>query len=348
MRMALRAPIGLLVASLGSLSAGCSSSTTKISQTDAGTDARSDSASGGSGGSTGSAGTSSGGSGGAGGSVGTGGVGAGGSVGTGGIGAGGSSGSLGTGGLAGMGGSGGSAGQSGCPALAGSLLVPVDGFCIDRTEVTNAQYEQFLVAKDGDTSGQVAVCAANTSYVPTSYWPAPNEESEMPVVYVDWCDAAAYCAWTGKRLCGRIGGGTNAAANFTDATKSQWYDVCSNGGGNTYPYGDTFSPETCNGFDNPSGCNGSGSSGGTCTFRAVGSLTDCQGGGNYAGVYDLSGNVLEWEDSCTNNPDGGDDICRMRGGSIYARVDYEMACDTDSSDSRLYTAPGLGFRCCYN
>jgi hypothetical protein len=71
--------------------------------------------------------------------------------------------------------------------------------------------------------------------------------------------------------------------------------------------------------------------------------------GDYAGVYDLSGNLLEWEDSCMVDPDGGVDICRLRGGAIYAGGPSDMTCDTDSDNERLdNTPPGIGFRCCYD
>lgn len=263
------------------------------------------------------------------------------------MGTGGTAGSTGTGGTAGSAGTGGTADAGGCPALPGPPLVPVGGFCIDRTEVTNAQYEQFLTAKGTDTSGQNAVCTANTSYRPTDFWPVPTDELALPVVYVDWCDAYAYCKWAGKRLCGKIGGGANAYADFADSTKSQWFNACSNGGRNAFPYGSTFRPEACNGFNGPHGCNSFGQPLGDCTLTPVASNNQCQGAGNYAGVFDLSGNVLEWEDSCTTSPDGGAGTCRLRGGSIYARGETDMTCDTDSENPRFDTIFSVGFRCCY-
>jgi formylglycine-generating enzyme required for sulfatase activity len=216
--------------------------------------------------------------------------------------------------------------------------VQVDDFCIDSTEVTSAQYERFVTAKAGDTSGQVAGCTENTSYVPSGSWPVATNELNQPVTFVDWCDATAYCRWAGKRLCGSIGGGPNPFDAFADELRSQWYRVCSSGGRNAYPYGSTFVAGACNGSADQ--CSA------TCAFSDVGSYTGCQGSGAYAGVFDLSGNAMEWEDSCTVGADGGLDVCRLRGGSIYALGEAGMACDDDSSDTRLYTAVGIGFRCC--
>jgi formylglycine-generating enzyme required for sulfatase activity len=216
-------------------------------------------------------------------------------------------------------------------------LVEVDSFCIDSTEVTGAQYERFVTAKAGDTSGQVAGCTDNTTYVPSGAWPIASDALNQPVTHVDWCDAHAFCSWAGKRLCGRIGGSPNPFEAYADELRSQWYRVCSNGGRNAYPYGSTFVAGTCNG--SADGCTA------TCAFIDVATSTGCQGSGAYAGVFDLSGNVMEWEDSC-GTPDAGAEVCRLRGGSIFARGESEMACDADSSDTRLHTAPGIGFRCC--
>lgn len=80
------------------------------------------------------------------------------------------------------------------------MKVPVGSagaYCMDATEVTNADYAAFLAANP-PTSGQVAWCAWNTSYLPPFGWPATGKENH-PVVRVDWCDARAYCKWAGKR-----------------------------------------------------------------------------------------------------------------------------------------------------
>jgi formylglycine-generating enzyme required for sulfatase activity len=122
------------------------------------------------------------------------------------------------------------------------------GFCIDATKITNAQYNAFLTAVAMDpTFQQPAKCAWNMSLMPAGMMNAPD----FPVVNVDWCDAHAYCAWAGKRLCGRIGGGANPFAAFADASSSQWYAACSAGGTKAFPYGAAYDPLACNGGDDP-------------------------------------------------------------------------------------------------
>ena len=164
-------------------------------------------------------------------------------------------------------------------------------------------------------------------------WP-PEAKGNHPVVCVDWCDAYAYCQAVDKRLCGKVGGGKNGYTDFADASKSQWYAACSSGGKYDYPYGNTFEGQTCNGKNK-----------GLETTSEVGSLSGCRSyAAGYAGVYDMSGNVLEWEDSCDAGI-GLTDRCRVRGGSfmnnfLNLRCDYE---DFDSRESRLDV---IGFRCC--
>jgi sulfatase modifying factor 1 len=226
-----------------------------------------------------------------------------------------------TGGSAGAstggGGNGGSGGNEpkNCPVnLEGPPLIeipkPGGGFyCMDRTEITNQQYSVFL-ASNPSTVGQDAACSWNTTYAPdTSDSCAsgagkydPLARPKVPVSCVDWCDAKRYCAWAGKHLCGAIDGGSNPTSSFADASASQWYRACSKAGTQKFPYGNQYNGTYCNGIDT-SGAHPD----------EVASHANCLGG--YSGLFDMSGNVAEWEDSCSA-ASGASDNCLIRGGSI--------------------------------
>ncbi|HEY3499700.1 MAG TPA: SUMF1/EgtB/PvdO family nonheme iron enzyme, partial [Polyangiaceae bacterium] len=236
----------------------------------------------------------------------------------------------------GVAGAGGSVNQPVCPNTsrgAAMVAVPVQNgaaYCVDRTEVTNAEYLAFL--NSDETGTEVIpgnVCAWNTSFVPTASWPPVQNEANLPVVFVDWCDAAAYCAWAGKRLCGRVGGG---AVGFDppDTTESQWYRACSKNDAFKYPYGDEYEASRCNGNDY-----------GVGNRVAAGSLA-CEGG--YPGIEDMSGNVLEWDDSCAS-ANGATDLCRVRGGS-FEHDESHLRCDNEDYAHRQDKLYHVGIRCC--
>ena len=180
-------------------------------------------------------------------------------------------------------------------------------------------------------------CGANA-------WPPASDMLQHPMGCVEWCDAFAYCRGVGKRLCGAIGGGANPLNAWDDPAASQWFNACSSGGLHNFPYGgnpeqgeiDGYQPKTCADIESaPSGP------------LPVGTFPGCvsQEKG-YEGVHDLSGNVWEWEDSCTG-PTDQFDYCRTRGGA--ARDDaYRLRCadDTSSIQFRLFAHFGFGFRCC--
>jgi len=65
----------------------------------------------------------------------------------------------------------------------------------------------------------------------------------------------------------------------------------------------------------------------------------------YEGVYDLSGNAWEWEDSC-DGTSGNNDVCRLRRGSFYGYVDTHLRCDDGTSYERGNPGDSVGFRCC--
>jgi formylglycine-generating enzyme required for sulfatase activity len=221
-------------------------------------------------------------------------------------------------------------GDPGCGTCPTVAQVAAGGYSIDATEITNAAYGEFL-GTDPKTSVQPPECAGNIGFQPNSGWPAAVDKQLHPVVDVDWCDARAYCHWAKKRLCGRVGGGANPYADFSDATKSQWHNACSGGGSRSYPYGATYTAAICNGSDFGAG-----------TTVAVGSATGCVGG--YPALLDMSGNVWEWEDSC-NAQAGASDLCRIRGGS-YSQNAASLDCAADSALPRGSAGKAVGFRCC--
>ena len=265
----------------------------------------------------------------------------------------GSGGASGQGGSSGVGGSGGSAGVASCPVgLPGPALieVPAPGggfFCIDRTEVTNTQYAAFL-ASAPSAGEQAASCSWNASFAPDTSNdcdPLPYDPSTRPnnpVSCVDWCDASAFCAWAGKELCGSVDGGENATADFADAGKSAWYRSCTGGGATLLPYGNDYDGSACVGLDY-----------GVVRAVNVASVAQCQGG--YDGLWDMSGNVSEWEDSC-DGAGGATGRCAHRGGSWVTPGEAALYCNSslpsDSSPNPILARRDardehIGFRCCY-
>lgn len=249
-------------------------------------------------------------------------------------------------------------------------------YCIDRAEISKGQYNKFITANQA-VSDQIDVCKnANTTFVPRGAWPPatspPNlaHNMSLPVHYVDWCDAFAYCRWAGKQLCGQINGGAVEPGKANEATEGAWYNACSAQGQKAWGYSTEYSAGKCNdskvvyqdGGVTPSvGTYGyGGANQDEFVYRVV--LADnagnfgaydnvgCQAGS--VGVYQMSGNVAEWEDSCEGtNPSSK---CKLRGGSYNSPDPAALRCDADRRLERMPAeAPAasdplkdVGFRCC--
>ena len=192
--------------------------------------------------------------------------------------------------------------------------VYVDGFWMDKTDVTNAEFARFVAATHYVTVAERKPSAADFpdapaqklvpgsivfrppqnavslddpyqwwSYVPGANWRHPlgpgssiKGREDYPVVQIAYEDAAAYAKWAGKRL----------------PTEAEW-EFAARGGltGKHYAWGDSFVPggrwmaNTHQGeFPNRDTAED-----GFAGIAPVGSFA-----ANGYGLYDMSGNVWQW------------------------------------------------------
>jgi formylglycine-generating enzyme required for sulfatase activity len=219
--------------------------------------------------------------------------------------------------------------DAGCPLGRGPSMVAlraVSGgvdFCIDRTEVTLGQWTSFASAAVAPST-QSADCTFNTSFATGN-----GATDGHPVVSVNWCDAKAFCAWAGKRLCGALAGGPSSPGSSILPTSGQWAYACTNRGATALPYG-SFQPDVCN-VDHDGG-----------TPKLAGSLPLCA---NQNGALDLIGNVWEWVDDRTPEDAGaGGDLGYFLGGEYSSPGAYD--CATPGAYRVDFRDARVGFRCC--
>jgi len=190
--------------------------------------------------------------------------------------------------------------------------IRVDAFFMDEAEVTNKRYASFVKA---------------THHRPPYSWvkdEMPADKADHPVVNVSWDDAAAFCAWDGKRL----------------PTEAEW-ERASRGiaDGRMFPWGDNDPDPKLVHYD------------------AEGSAPVCSKAKNYFGLCDISGNVWEWTADWYDrnyyasappvNPQGPDKgMYRvLRGGSWFDQGKLFLTCSYRSWARAAERSPTVGFRC---
>jgi formylglycine-generating enzyme required for sulfatase activity len=218
----------------------------------------------------------------------------------------------------------------------GPHTVTLDGFWIDQTEVTNAQFAVFMNIKgnpmdQGFTWIEVEMFEdAQIRMVKDKFEPDPGMD-DHPVVEVTWPGAYAYCQWVGGRL----------------LTEAEWEYAARGPENFIYPWGNE--EPTC-ALVQFAGCGD--------TTAPVGSLSF--EGASWVGAMDMAGNVWEWTADYKaeypkepqTNPTGPEIIEIWMPESWMQKV--SRGGSFQSSPDTLHTAyrklaggsqPNLGFRC---
>ena len=210
--------------------------------------------------------------------------------------------------------------------------VALDGFWIDRTEVTNAQYEQCVAAGDCDPRSFSGSDTRGWTY-------GDGAADDHPAIYVTWYQAETYCRWVGGRL----------------PTEAEWEYAARGPEGRVFPWGDDFDGAQLNYCD--ANCEREWADevvdDGYAETAPVGSFP---AGASWCEALDLAGNVWEWvadsyagnyyERSPSRNPTGPSSWeCRvLRGGSWGFDPYYVRAANRDCFvPSNTYGH--IGFRC---
>jgi formylglycine-generating enzyme len=201
----------------------------------------------------------------------------------------------------------------------------VNNFYIDKFELTNSRYLEFVKA----TNHRIPQNPKNAT---RNLWEGDTiteSLADRPVINVDWADANAYCQWAGKRL----------------PTEAEWEKAAKGTADRRFPWGNVEPTNKHLNFNQQWI--------GEKTLMPVGSY---ELGKSPFGVYDMAGNVWEWvndwydakyyEKSPAKNPMGPESGTKrvLRGSGwqnetptvrIFTRVDSDPTIRNEST----------GFRC---
>lgn len=210
----------------------------------------------------------------------------------------------------------------------GTHSVPVGSFYIDRNEVTNAEYAEFVKA----TGHPAPTIDESDLKTRGSYWKPwngndpPQGRERWPVCNISAKDAEAFALWLSNR----------DGVKYRLPTEEEWEFAARNGPrGTLFPWGDSWGEGLAN-------LNGKSSP------RAVGSFPK---GATEAGVLDMIGNAWEWTSSkakyyngkpVLNDPNG-----RVRRGGSFAdiiKTSFHNATDRGWLGDEHYKFPTIGFR----
>jgi formylglycine-generating enzyme required for sulfatase activity len=190
-----------------------------------------------------------------------------------------------------------------------SVYLP--GFYMDRYEVTNKQFEEFV-----KMTNYVTEAERNGEYPTWRSLAGPGKEHH-PVVCVSWNDAVEYCKWR-SQVEGR---------KVRLPTADEWEKAARGTDGRFYPWGNVFDPSKCHTAESAR------------DEEMTAPVTRYAHVESPYGVRDLIGNAAEW----TSTRDG--DYAVVMGGSWRMSCEiYGLPVLRRKADISL-TRDDIGFRC---
>ena len=205
--------------------------------------------------------------------------------------------------------------------------VNVDAFYIDKHEVTNAQFKEFILADGYHKKEYWTKTGWDFIQKDRFYLNHPKKikyridrplgfgnnvisiAPDHPVIGVSWYEATAYAKWAEKRL----------------PTEAEWEKAARGTEARIYPWGNDFDFSKLNYFPNHK------------MLSTVGSFPD---GASPYGVLDMAGNVAEW---CADNTHGKDTKA-IRGGG-WNSIRLHLMGIHHEAKPHTHRSYSLGFRC---
>jgi formylglycine-generating enzyme required for sulfatase activity len=208
--------------------------------------------------------------------------------------------------------------------------VVLDGFWIDRTEVTNGQYRRCVQAGACEPPRQ------RGSYTRELYY-GDGAYDDYPVIWVGWQQAADYCAWAGARL----------------PSEAEWEYAARGPEERIFPWGNAFDGKRLNYCDVrcTGGPNDETVDDGYADTAPVGSYP---AGTSWCGALDMAGNVREWvadwfaryAPGRQVNPAGPSvGESRIPRGGSWLDTSDDVRSANRGENSPDYTRHKVGFRC---
>jgi formylglycine-generating enzyme required for sulfatase activity len=229
--------------------------------------------------------------------------------------------------------------------------VYLDAFYIDKYELTNTRFQQFVQATGHRTQAErdgwsYVFTGEKAEQVNGANWRAPRGPGSNiaslerhPVVQVSQEDAKAYCSWAGKRL----------------PTEAEWEKAARDTDGQIYPWGNQLDGRRANFCDTNCEYKWKDSAAND-GYRYTAPVGSYEGGKSPYGAYDMVGNVWEWvadwydasyyRNSPARNPQGpvSGDRAVLRGGgwgngALNERASYR------GRNAPAFRDGSIGLRC---